>query len=365
MTSTTSDYKRFNFWNQHDLWKGLSDYYRKIGVTLSEVNPSEPKEVDDFIKTWGVNTVISTIPGWKLPISSVTKRVDFIGHTPESTSLEREKYFTRELVGNLGIRLPELRTHLSTPCVVKPIVAEGQYDMTQICLTQKHLDHIVQQRDPEEYYIEEYLTDTIEVNIDFIISDGQWSILDIYQKVGEDKSKLAGDFVHWTKFASFGQLSDNDIELSRDNAETILEWASTKGGSYQGQLTGFIKDGEWYFCEINVRPGQTNSQPYFITGDEYLDAMHGSPSIITDSFKVERLILNPRSHDSNYPFHLHEKHGVSIPCGLDILDGEYRVTSRMAERSPDRMIGIVVCDRQIPQEFVDDVEKDGNFFVSH
>jgi hypothetical protein len=71
----------------------------------------------------------------------------------------------------------------------------------------------------------------------------------------------------------------------------------------------------------------------------------------------------PMEPDSPYPFHLHQKHNVAIPCGLDIIDGEYRVSLMMRGKSTDNRIGVLICDDNIPQKFVDDIRTDGNFLV--
>ena len=94
--------------------------------------------------------------------------------------------------------------------------------------------------------------------------------------------------------------------------------------------------------------------------------MRGKPEILGEAFPndVQKIIVMPVEEYSLYPFHLHEKHNVSVPCGLDLVDGVYRVADTFKDRSPDRRIGIVICDRVIPQEFVDDILSDGNFTIT-
>jgi hypothetical protein len=77
------------------------------------------------------------------------------------------------------------------------------------------------------------------------------------------------------------------------------------------------------------------------------------------------MIVMPDEPDSVYPFHLHIKYGVAIPCGLDILGEEYRVSTMFRNRSDDQRIGIVICDKEIPSEFVKEFANSPEFSVSH
>lgn len=342
------------------------EYYKSLGITLlddPEVTQRESIQ-EKFIEDNGIDTVINSWPTYGLSPDSF-KGLDYIGLSIESSKLEVQKLWTREMMEHLGVDVPRILRELQVPCVVKPVEAMGRNgESASICLSEHHLNWV---RDNQpNYYIEEYIPDAIEANVEFVISGGRWSIYDTQQVLGEDTAKMAGGFTHWTRFAGYKRLSEENEKLTRDTAKTILDWAVTLGGDYLGQITGLIKDGKWYFCEINVRPEQSNSLPYFITGDEWLDAMHGSPDIIGDSYgKVQKVILQPSSKDVPYPFHLHEKYGVSIPCGIDIIAGKHRLSHQFRNRAKDGCIGIIVVDRHIPQEFIDEVENNSKYFVSH
>jgi hypothetical protein len=77
------------------------------------------------------------------------------------------------------------------------------------------------------------------------------------------------------------------------------------------------------------------------------------------------MIVMPKEPDSIYPFHLHEKYGIAVPCGLDIIDGEYRVSREMRYRATDNRVGLVICDREIPLDFVKEMKNNSEFIVSH
>ena len=343
-------------------------YYHSLGITIVSTDVTSRESIRrKFIEDNRIDTLINTIP--MLPVPDHMKDgIDYIGHSKLSSRLECNKWETRKQVEQLGIKVPKLLNEITLPCVVKPrVVLSGIHDIASIFTSQKHLDWFETVDDYPDYYVEEYIPDNIESNVEFVISGGKWSIIHHQQVLGEDTAKMAGGFTHWTRFAGYKNLSDENRELTLKNAEIILDYISTLGGDYVGQITGLIKDGEWYFCEINGRPEQSNSLPQFITGDEWLESMHGKPEILGDSFPfdVQKVIVQPSSPDVPYPFHLHEKYDVSIPCGLDIIAGKHRLARTFRKRSPDRCIGIIICDHRIPQEFIEEIQINSKYFVSH
>lgn len=336
-------------------------FYKELGIQIVDID--RQSVLDNFIESESIDVMISTDPTIDM-INTYQHKLKYIGLTPRSSRLETHKWMTRCEVKKLGIKVPEILSKPTAPCVIKPIVTQKGFDRVNICLTEESLRNF----DNDSFYVEEYLTDTIETNVDYIMSHGKWSILHTQQKIGEDLGKMSNRLIHWTCTSSFRKLSKDDNDLVLDNAKKYLDWASAQcsRSSYIGQLTGFIKDGEWYFCENNVRPSQTNSVPYFVSGDEWLMAMSGHPEIIGESFPVDvnKMIVMPREPDSPYPFDLHLKHNVAIPCGLDIIDDAYRVSLMMRGKSTDNRIGLLICDENIPQGFVDDIRIDGNFLVT-
>lgn len=332
------------------------DYYETFGI--EPVFIYRDSELRKFISDHSIDTMIVTNPSMSSFYNEWNDKLKYIGLNPRSSILETHKWFVRGEVEKLGILVPKLLDRPSVPCVMKPYITGKNHDHARICFSEDFDGE-------EKHFIEEYLTDTIETNVDYVMSHGKWSILHTQQKIGEDLAKMS-ELIHWTCTSSFKPLSEENTQLTLENAEKFLGWASEFGGSYIGQLTGFIKDGKWYFCENNVRPSHTNSVPYFVTGDEWLMAMSGHPEIIGESFpsNINKMIVKPMEPNSPYPYHLHAKHNVAIPCGLDIIDGEYRVSHLMRVKSKDHRVGIVICDRKIPQSFIDDIRFDGNFYVT-
>jgi len=329
-------------------------YYDSLGIKMIDHSIStRDSKLREWIEGADIDIIINTDP----------RREIGGGLTRDSARLETHKFFVRQEVEKLGILVPRLLDSPSFPCVMKPNVSHHQsIDYAQLVMSRSDY------KDTDfPHYLEELIPDNIEANVAYAISDGRWSIMHTQEVIGEDVAKIAGKFQHWTRTSSFAKLSKENEELTLKNAKTYLDWAVQFGGDYVGQLTGLIKDGKWYFCENNSRPEQTNSLPYFITGDEWLDAMHGSPSIIGNAFPkdVQKMIVMPKEPDSIYPFHLHEKYGTAVPCGLDIIDGEYRVSREMRYRATDDRVGLVICDREIPPDFVKEFENNSEFIVSH
>jgi hypothetical protein len=347
--------------------KNPRKYFESLGIKIlqGEIASRESKLLE-WLNQSEIDIVIVTNPKIMsmASLERISKRVGkVIGLNEESAKLETHKLFLRNEVEGLGINVPKLLKRPTAPCVVKPVTTYEKVDHAQLCLTQEDVDKL----DTFEYFVEEFIPDNVETNVAYAMSGGKWSIMHTQEVIGEDVAKHSGNFVHWTKTSSFAKLSKKNEKLALKNAEIFLDWASQFGGDYVGQLTGLIKDGEWYFCENNVRPEQSNSLPYFISGNEWLESMSGNPDIIGNAFPndVHKMIVMPDEPDSVYPFHLHIKYGVAIPCGLDILGGEYRVSTMFRNRSDDQRIGIVICDKEIPSEFVKEFANSPEFSVSH
>ena len=325
-------------------------FYAWLNLTIVSMN--RDSLIIRFVKEMDIDLVLSTSPQ-----SAHLSRVlpNTIGLTPRAAEFEYNKLDTRHIAESLGLNVPPLAKIVNNivpiPSVEKPIVVLKHHQTASIHLTDRG-DKI-----SRESYYEEYLSDGIETNVAYVMAKGDWSIMHIQRILGEDVAKIANEFTHWTKTSSFESLSPENYNLALSTAETYLDRVSLicTESSYVGQITGLIKDGVWYFLENNVRPEQTCSLPYFISGNDWLDSMQGNPHIIGDAFpqSVHKMIVLPREPNSEYPFYLHEKYSVAIPCGLDIVEGKYYVSKYMQHRSSDNRIGIVICDSDIPEEFFD------------
>jgi len=332
-------------------------YYESLGVTILDVETSTRQSyLRKFLEDNKIDTILSLNPHYHMP-DDWREEYNVIGLNEYSSHLETRKLWCRREVEKLGIRVPKLLDQVEIPCVVKP----KKNHCSSVVLDDRSLQYAKDVTHP--HYIEEYIHG-VETNIDFVVSGNKWSISHVQQSKGEDRSKLAGNLVHYSKFVKYLEVSDDDRFLALDESEKILDWVATLGGSFQGQITGIIKDGEFYFIEINSRLGQTNSIPIFVRGNEYLESLDGNPDLLGDAIynaDMQKMVVHPVTSDAIYPFNLHEKYGVSIPCGLDIIDGEYR----MCKQYRDKSAGIIIVDDHIPTDFVKELKNNSEFIVSH
>jgi hypothetical protein len=329
-------------------------YYKSLGVEVVDWMPSH-SEKDEFVKERGIDLVINQHPHVRYSVEGVK----YVGLNVFSAHLETRKLWCRRGVEAVGVKAPRILDDISIPCVVKTrkAVLNSELHCAWVVKDEEHLEWMKRNWgfDKTDYYVEEYI-DGIEVNIEFVVSGGKWSISHCQQSSGEEDAKLAGNFQHHTKHIRYHELSDDNRYLCLDESEKILDWVATLGGSFQGQITGIIKDGEFYFIEINSRLGATNSTPIFVRGDEYLKSLDGDPDLLGDAIynaDVEKMVVHPLIPTAYYPFHLHEKYGVSIPCGLDIINDKYLI----AHTYRNQGAGITIVDDHIPQEFKDELKR--------
>ena len=340
------------------------EYYKSLGITIVDFETSCR---ESLLRKWIVDNAIDTIinenPRW--PIKEMELELDYIGLNTLSGHLETRKLWCRREVEKLGVNVPKLLDEITVPCAVKPRKTTPEQDQVRVVVNESQKEALSYLKE-DTYYVEELVSPNIETNLDFIVSGGKYSISYVQSTSGDDYVKYADRKTFWVNDTSYHILSVENRNLTLDAGHKILEWVASLGGSFGGHITGLIKDGKWYFCEINARGEMSNSTPTYVTGSQYLDAMlNGKPQIIGDARNTfyNRLVRAlPKEPDSIYPFHLHEKYGVRIPCGLDIIDGEYRASKQFRDNTPDGIIGIVLMDEEIPEEFFQEIEETSDWY---
>jgi len=351
-----------------------TNYFESLGIQMIHWDemPRNNTQLVKLLKDKKIDIVLLASPHWTHLRKTIEKHCQVIGLTEEAGALEKNKLEIYHKVKEIGLNVPELymKDDIRIPCVVKPVIAQPPIDHAQIYLDHEVWEEKEEVRQKYDWYAEEYIEDAIETNVAYCVSNGKWSILHVQEIVGEDVAKMAGTYIHWTKTSSFKKLSDRNYDIAIKTAKTFLDAVVPTLGpaAFIGQLTGLLtKEKEWYFCENNVRPETTNSLPFFVTGDEWLRGMTEDPSIIGEAFpqNVDKAIVIPKEPLSPYPFHLHEEYGVAIPAGLDIVHGQYVIVEEMRRRSPDNIIGLVICDKTIPEEFLKKIETESDFEVKH
>ncbi len=344
-----------------------ASYYKSLGIETIKVQNRET-EIYDYCIEQEVDIFLHANPalvGCNGRLQQIDRDIEFLGLYSKACSLELDKFFVRLHVEDIGVKCSPWTDNYdfifdfpTVPYVIKPKYVK-QYGMSTANIVMK--DNIAFDPPPQPVFVEEFVESDLEVNVAYAIAKGKYSILHHQEVKGEDACKQIGNFIHWTKLVEFDNLSEEHAKITLDGAKTILDWMVKEDpkSSFVGQITGLIdKDNEFVFLENNVRPEQTNSLPFYVTGDEYLDAMRGNPDILGDAFpqSIEKIVVMQKEDvDAVYPFHLHEKYSVAIPCGLDIIDDEYRQAETFRHRSDDGILGMVVADKEIPQGFVDEM----------
>jgi hypothetical protein len=374
------DYGLCNFHNLieltkegHQVWVSNSSktgkeapfqYYLSNGITIlpDDIHYGDYcNGVARFVDEKGIDTILNFHPDFVVPHYWKTD-LDYVGLNTRSAHTETKKLWCRNEVEKLGVRVPKFLNEITIPCVVKPKRDQGGIACidrnTQLVLNEEQRQTV--RFDSDHHYIEEYIDHDMEVNVDFTVSQGKYAIAYAQQTLGEGDTKLADSQSWWINKTGSARIYDEkDMNLILSNAEKILEWVASLGGSFQGHLTGLVKDGEYYFSEINARQETSNSIPIYCNGEEYLESLfNGKPHIISDArpWYQESITVIPKYPDAEYPFHLHEKHDVLIPCGLDIIDGKYRVSLQYRDETIDGRVGIKVIDKEIPMEFIEDMK---------
>ena len=351
-------------------------YYKSFGIDSFITN--RESAIYEWIDENDVDIVINSNP--RMPnvnghIQMLNERkhknIEFLGLRQSATVYEMAKLHMNLTASDLGLKAPKWSDrydHVTTlptaPYVLKPKVCVQGFDHAIIVTD----PNIILPRPDGMHFYEEYIEGGLETNVAYCVAKGKWSILHTQEVRGEDICKMFGasplGLSHWTKVVEFDKLSEENEKLAVESAETILEYMAERDtqSSYVGQITGLIKDGEWIFIENNVRPEQTNSLPHFVTGDEFLEALRGSPEILAnDEYKnIKKIVVIPTEDpDAVYPYHLHDEFDVAVPCGLDIIDDEYKLADMFKSRSDDNIIGVIVADKEIPEGFIKGFEDTG------
>jgi len=343
-------------------------YYESFGIEVFTSN--RESLIVDWIDKNDVDIVINGNPRFPSMNGKVGqlndrkhKNIEFLGLKQSATVYEMAKLHMSLTASDLGLNAPKwgdredfVTTYPDPPYVLKPKVCIQDFDFAQIVK-----DPTLRPATPiGSYFFEEYIEGGLETNVAYCVAKGKWSILHTQEVRGEDICKMynVNGLGHWTKVVEFDKLSEENEKLAVESAEVLLDYMAERdpNSSWVGQITGIVKDGKWYYIENNVRPEQMNSLPHYVTGDEFLEALRGKPEILAnESYKnIRKLVVIPTEDpDAPYPYHLHEEYGVAVPCGLDIVNGEYRLAVSFRSRSPeDNIIGVIVADTEIPEGFI-------------
>ena len=330
--------------------------------------------IEELINKYNIDILQVCIPELGYLHTYFKDKIKYIGPTEESSRLETDKLYAKDIAKQLGIKVPNIIKHgkykdedyckdLSFPCVEKTshlwnpaIVINNKEDIAVLkrLVKNQHWPRNIN----ADYYIEEYLHDIIETNLFFVISNGEYAITHTQVIRGEGLNKTVMPQV-WYFDTSIQPLSPSVDAVVRQEAGKYLEHIAKMGGSWEGSFCGaYTSKGEWNFLEINVRPDIFNSTPTFMTGDEYLKGMFEDVTLFEKAWEnkiCDKHLITTDDCKNEYPIHLHDKYNVAYPNNLVITDNKYYISNYGVSHLSDR--GTVVADHNIPKQFLKEVEE--------
>jgi len=340
------------------------------------------KLTEDLIERYDIDVLkVDTPHHSSMLYDHFHKKIKYIGVSEEIYLLEKSKNHGRNLVESLGVSVPEIikrgnysdddyGTNLSFPCVEKP------YDEELSTKIFNNIDEMAVWKENKEpdtshaYYIEEYFPDMVEAQVSYVIVGGEYYIKDICTISGLGKNKNINDNP-WMAGTEYGTLDDNTERLVVEESDKILKEIVKLGGHWEGGFSlACTPDQKIHFLEHNVRPDLIScASDKIMTGDEYLRGIFEDISIFENAWADKNLQIISISNDdptTPYPIDLHDKYGVTYPNHLVLRDdGEYYAyVLGNVRRTIDPLDGdgcisavTVLCDRNIPSEFMQELEK--------
>jgi len=389
--------------NVYSNWHGDHVYENALGIkTFSKedndfyaLNKYYNKDatinfIEKFIDHYNIDVLQVADPGAGYLHTHFKDKIKYIGPSEESTRLESDKLFAKEIANSVGIKTPAILkkgkygdddycTNLTFPAIEKcahhwnpavnlfnekdaekviAMVKQGSWprDNSGVARIDDEYQHSALKE--IEYFIEEYIDDMIETNVFFVIANGEYKITHTQQIIGENLNKTVDERV-WYIGSYIKPLKPEVDKIVRKNAEKFLEKAAKMGGNYEGSFCGaYTSTGDWYFLEMNVRPDIFNSTPTFMSGDDYLKGMFEDISLFEkawEDIQIEKLLITSEDLYAEYPYHLHVKHNVLIPNNLIIKDNKFY----MSDHGTDETMGAgtIIASNHIPKEFIKEVEE--------
>lgn len=235
--------------------------------------------IENDIAAFSPDYVINNIPSIRLSASS---DYTYLGNTIDSSNLDLEKWNSRSKAGELGWNLAEVLEEctmdsVSTSYTDTVFLKPKYWDDTHVSwkipagsdIAAHNLNFL-----SFDAFVEKDIGLDREFVCDFIMADGSYHIYGIEAFDDFSESKVYGNYAkNW---------KDNTVKVSWTQAEEDafkalcvkwLDFAATKGGNYEGDITGAIKNDEFYWFEQNCKKGPRGT----FTGDyqDWLDTLKG------------------------------------------------------------------------------------------
>lgn len=227
---------------------------RLIDLGVKELREVNPKMVTltRHVNDLDIELIINGNPlYWELGMLGAD--LLYIGPTEWFSSLETDKWNTRQFVESVGLTPPPL--HESGALVVKPSCKQGR---TVILQDEDELSKLPF----KDFYIEQYVHKLMEVNCNFIVSNGQYHITSIMRTDGEELNKTL-TYRPWLIGTTLSPVPEPYRQEIKQLGLTCIEEMAKEDPNaiVQGQLQFLIQnDSQIFLSDINVRPGLYNGQ---------------------------------------------------------------------------------------------------------
>ena len=366
------------------------DYYKSFGINPIDDFPvytfqtdPDPEPVPGFYSmTHGVTALKKIIEKYQIDfiwctaphMVRIVNEFDIpkISHNLESIRLESDKWYSRNLANQCGIKLPNViaegENHLEFEGIDKDVwVLKPKHHWHSAVINTENLlwNHMKQTYlpVPVPYYVEE-MVKGIETNISYIMSNGKWAFT-FSEICDESPNKHLGhNVLNWFKNTQIDNIPEDLDKRIRENVTPLLNECAKLGGQWEGSITQILgEDNELYFIENNCRPYVHNSFALPMGGNEYMDAFQNDPQKIGDCFtgrKFPKVVFQSEDVTTSsgiailpYPMHLHQKYpDVPEPTGIAYINGEY-ISKTGAF--------LVTFNDEINMDFVNDMKKETGF----
>ncbi len=238
------------------------------------------EQIDEFEPELVINA-IATIS--YLPSSDYT----YIGNSPESAKLETHKWETRQKAEELGWKLPrvleeckmnEMSTY-DTITYLKPKAPSGHAQVWQVPANTTYNGYFPENT---EAYVEEAIDYAVGAICFFTISNGLYHITRTMANSvgdGDGSHKSMDGGADWTQSYRIYDLPEDLETAFLAKCRTWLDYAVTRGGSYEGIIeAGITSSNEFYWFEQNSRPANMAEAFKSGTAQDWLEGLSIDPS---------------------------------------------------------------------------------------
>lgn len=242
-------------------------------ITLDFLDPeSAARDAKEFAASHAIDAIIPVDEDTAITAASVARVISLRHNSVESTVTAKNKHLMRETLSRAGVRVPrfwhfsldedprEMATHVTFPCVVKPVFlstsrgvmrADNEEDLARAVM---RLERIV--NDPNiarrgglsarEALIEEFIPG-FEVAVEGLVTDGRFRALAIFDK----PDPLDGPFFEETIYVTPSRL---DEEVQRQIIKTTAAATEAMGlerGPVHAELR--VNEGGAWVIEVAAR----------------------------------------------------------------------------------------------------------------